>query len=217
MKEIRDKFLQFYNEFIGISLKDWKYVIKTLKKISKTEWDIINYMIETMWVEPNDDINLWKINVIQYSAILTLLQRHNQLNENPQTKKKPRWLEFQQQKVNSIRWKISYLNLIYQCRNHNTRLTKHREKIQWKLKKQYCNTKTSTLISKVTELKHELNVTSQYIKNIKNTSWEKFYQWKIKNQPEQVYHEEKNKKIEIKETPSAEVSKIFLVEHKTKT
>ena len=135
MKEIRDKFLQFYNEFIGISLKDWKYVIKTLKKISKTEWDIINYMIETMWVEPNDDINLWKINVIQYSAILTLLQRHNQLNENPQTKKKPRWLEFQQQKVNSIRWKISYLNLILQCRNHNTRLAKHREKIQLKLKK----------------------------------------------------------------------------------
>ena len=60
-------------------------------------------MIETMLVESNDDINLWKINVIQYSAILTLLQRHNQLNENPQTKKKPRWLEFQQQKVNSIR------------------------------------------------------------------------------------------------------------------
>ena len=37
---------------------------------------------------------------MQYSSVLTLLQRHNQLKENPRTKKKPRWLEFQQQKVN---------------------------------------------------------------------------------------------------------------------
>ena len=47
------------------------------------------------------------------------------------------------------------------------RFTKHQEKIQLKLKKWFRNTKTSTLISKVTDLKHELNVTSQYIKNKK--------------------------------------------------
>ena len=40
LNEIRDKFLQFYNEFINKSLEDRKYVIKTSKKISKTEWDI---------------------------------------------------------------------------------------------------------------------------------------------------------------------------------
>ena len=88
----------------------------------------INYIIETMLAESENDVNLWKINVMQYSAVLTLLQRHNQLKENPQTKKKPRRLEFQQQKVNSIRRRISYINLILQCRNHNTHLTKHQEK-----------------------------------------------------------------------------------------
>ena len=94
--EVRDKLLQFYNEFIDKSIEDRKYVIKTFKKISKTEWDIINYIIETMLAESNDDINLWKINVMQYSAVLTLFCNNvNQLKENPQTKKKPRWLEFQ--------------------------------------------------------------------------------------------------------------------------
>ena len=150
LNEFRDKFLRFYNEFIDKSLEDRKCVIKTFKKISKTEWDIINYIIETMIAESNSkdnkifansDINLWKINVMQYSAFLTLLQRHNQLKENPQTKKKkPKWLEFQQQKVNSIRPKISYINLILQCHNHNTHLIKHQEKIQLKLKKWYRNT-----------------------------------------------------------------------------
>ena len=43
-----------------------------------------------MLAESDNEISLWKINVMQYSTVLTLLQRHNQLKENPQTKKKPR-------------------------------------------------------------------------------------------------------------------------------
>ena len=35
LNEIRDKFLQFYNEFINKSLEDRKYVIKTSKKYQK--------------------------------------------------------------------------------------------------------------------------------------------------------------------------------------
>ena len=58
LNEIRDRFLQFYNEFIDKSLEDRKYVIKTFKKILKTEWDIISYIIETMLGESNDDIDL---------------------------------------------------------------------------------------------------------------------------------------------------------------
>ena len=162
-----------------------------------------------MLAESENDVNLWKINVMEYYAVLTLLQRHNQLKENPQTKKKPRWLEFQQQKVNSIRRKISYINLILQCRNHNTYLTKHQEKIQLKLKKWYCNTKTSTLISKATELKHKLNVTSQYIKNKKALVERSSINKKFQTNQKQVFREWKNKKIEIKETPSAEEIRIF--------
>ena len=88
VKEIRDKFLfQFYNEFIDKSLDHRKYVIKTYKKISKTEWDIINYIIETMLEDSNNDINLWKINVMQYSAVLTLYNVIINLRKTPKQKR----------------------------------------------------------------------------------------------------------------------------------
>ena len=40
-----------------------------------------------MFAESNNDITLWKINVMQCSADLTLLKRHNQLKKNPPPKK----------------------------------------------------------------------------------------------------------------------------------
>ena len=78
-----------------------------------------------------------------------------------------------------------------------------------KLKKWYRNTKTSTLISKVTDLKHELNVTSQYIKNKKTLAERSSINKKFQTNQKQVFREWKNKKIEIKETPSAEEIRIF--------
>ena len=141
-----------------------------------------------MFAESNNDITLWKINVMQYSAVLTLLQRHNQLKENSPPKKKPRWLESQQRKVNSRR-KIFYINLILQCRNHNTRLTKHQGKVQLKLKTWYRSTKTSTIISKVTDLKDELNVTNQYIKNKKTLAERSSINKKFQTNQKQVFRE----------------------------
>ena len=102
-----------------------------------------------------------------------------------------------------------YINLILQCRNHNTRLTKHQGKVQLKLKTWYRNTKTSTIISKVTDLKDELNVTNQYIKNKKTLAERSSINKKFQTNQKQVFREWKNKKIEIKETPSAEEIKIF--------
>ena len=141
-----------------------------------------------MFAESNNDITLWKINVMQYSAVLTLLQRHNQLKENSPQKKKPRWLESQQRKVNSRR-KILYINLILQCRNHNARLTKHQGKVQLKLKTWYRSTKTSTIISKVTDLKDELNVTNQYIKNKKTLAERSSINKKFQTNQKQVFRE----------------------------
>ena len=77
------------------------------------------------------------------------------------------------------------------------------------LKKWYRNTKPSTLISKVTDLKHELNVTSQYIKDKKTLAERSSINKKFQTNWKQVFREWKNKKIEIKETPSAEEIQIF--------
>ena len=54
-----------------------------------------------------------------------------------------------------------------QCQNSNTPLTKHQKSINGKLVKWYCNTKHLTLMAKLVELKHELKVTSQFLRNKK--------------------------------------------------
>ena len=80
---------------------------------------------------------------------------------------KPRWLDFHKQKLSDIRRKISYISVILQCQNSNTPLTKHQKSINAKLVKWYRNTKHSTLMAKLAELKHELKVTSQFLRNKK--------------------------------------------------
>ena len=78
-----------------------------------------------------------------------------------------------------------------------------------KLKKWYRNTKTSTLISKVTDLKHELNVTSQYIKNKKILAETSSINKKFQTNQKQVFCEWKNKKTEIKEAKLKFSSEIY--------
>ena len=57
--------------------------LKHLRKYQKPN----GILIETTLAESDNDINLSKINLMQYSTVLTLLQRHNQIKENPQIKK----------------------------------------------------------------------------------------------------------------------------------
>ena len=54
-----------------------------------------------------------------------------------------------------------------QCQNSNTPLTKHQKTINAKLMKWYRNTKHLTLMAKLAQLKHELKVTSEFLRNKK--------------------------------------------------
>ena len=57
-------------------------------------------------------MDLLNINVIQYCAILAVLEKNNSLKEkNLQRRKqmKPRWLIIHKQKINNVSRKISYM------------------------------------------------------------------------------------------------------------
>ena len=69
---------------------------------------------------------------------------------------KPRFHIIHEQKINNIR----------RCQN-NTPLTKHQVTIKVKLKKWYRNRNHVTVNVKLAELKHELKVTSNFVKNKK--------------------------------------------------
>ena len=103
---LQDKFSKFYNEHINKPLEERYYDIKNLQKITQDEWQIANHIIELFISSNKITTDLWNVNVIQYCAVLTVLDKNNSLKEkntkaNKQTK--PRWLDFHEQKINNIR------------------------------------------------------------------------------------------------------------------
>ena len=84
-----------------------------LQKITKDEWQILNYIIES-FVQSNCILmDLRNINVTQYCAIIAILEENNSLKEKklqPKKQMKPRWFIIHEQKINNIRLKISYIS-----------------------------------------------------------------------------------------------------------
>ena len=152
LTSLQDKSSKFYNEHINKLLEERHYDIQNLQKITQGEWQIANHVTELFISSNKITTDLWNINVIQYCAVLTVLDKNKSLkekNNKAEKQTKPRWLDFHQQKINNIRRKISDISVILQCRNSNTPLTKHQKSINAKLVKWYCNTKHSTLMAKL--------------------------------------------------------------------
>ena len=78
-----------------------------------------------------------------------------------------------------------------------------------KLEKWYRNTKHVTLNAKLAELKHELKVTSNFVKNKKLLSARNSINKKFQLNQKSVFREWKNKKINIRATPSKETIEHF--------
>ena len=99
---------------------------------------------------------------IQYSAIFALLVYSNALKELTAKNEKipPWWKVFLNNKINSIRRKISYITLIVNCRDTSS-LTKHQKKIENRLKKWFRNAKLRTFESKLSQLNHDLKLASE--------------------------------------------------------
>ena len=113
---------------------------------------------------------------------------------------KPRCLIIHEQKINNITRKISYISVILHCQNNNTPLTKHQETMKVKFKKWYRNIKHVTLNAKLAELKHELKVTSNFVKNKKLLSARNSINKKFQVNQKSVFREWKNNKIDIRTT-----------------
>ena len=79
MEDIKVSFQQFYEKFINTPLEDRNYNIPIYYNISNDEWKIVNKVVHDFIISI-EEVNLWIINVIQYSAIVTVLSRHNKLN-----------------------------------------------------------------------------------------------------------------------------------------
>ena len=174
--------------------------------ISTNEWKIVNKVIHDFIISLGE-VNLWIINVIQYSAIVTLLNRHNKLNIRKEPKSRggiPTWIIHRNEKINAIRRKISYITLIIDCRKNNKELTKHQLTIVKKLRKWFGKTNDVTLSSKLAILKHELKLTTENLRQRKTIMERNAINGRFQSNQKQVFRNWKSKKIEIKENPGKE-------------
>ena len=136
--------------------------------IKEVELQLMNRIIKHFINHQKEIISLWTINVIQYSAIIALLDYNNVLKEiTAENQKTPRrWNVFLNNKINSIRRKISYITLIVNSRNTSSVLTKHQKRIENRLKKwRFHHTKLRTLESKLSQLNHDLKLASESLRN----------------------------------------------------
>ena len=131
-----------------MSLENRNFNTHVIYNIKDIELKTINDVI-TNFIENNLDImSLWLINVIQYTAIVTILERKNLLKYRKsiaKDKRTPNWQIHLEEKINNIRRKISFITLITNSQNGYAELTKHQLTIKAKLKRWYGNTKGDTL------------------------------------------------------------------------
>ena len=79
-------------------------------------------------------------------------------------KAQPQLEVFLNNKISSIRCKISYITLIVNCCNTSSVLTKHQKKIENRLKK-LPKIKICILESKLSQLNHDLKLASESLRN----------------------------------------------------
>ena len=150
-------------------------------------------------------MSLWFINVIQYAAIVTILDRSNLLKyfkNIVENKRTPNWKIHLEEKINNIRRKISFITLIANSQNCCVESTKHQLTIKAKMKRWYGNTKQNTLLSKLSQLKHELKLTSESMRSRKKLTICNSISSIFQRNQKQIFWNLKSEKVTVEKEPT---------------
>ena len=115
LDEITVRFLHYFNVYEIMSLENRNFNTQVIYNIKDIELKVINPVITNLIENNLDKMSLWLINVIQYTAIVTILDRNNLLKYHKnivKDKRTPNWQIHLQEKINNIRRKMSFITLI---------------------------------------------------------------------------------------------------------
>ena len=163
---IRPTWRENFEYFLKVDLKDRIYTTRKDRRISDIEIEATNRIMDQIIKETGDSISLWDINVMQYTTAITLISQHCKLREEKTGKKDNKtngWMVNIMNKINSIRQKLSHINLIMKCREEN-RFTPKQRKIEKKLKKLFGSVRKERLTEMESRLKHDLSVQSKILR-----------------------------------------------------
>ena len=115
-------------------------------------------------VHDREGVSLWDINIVHYSAAITLLEHEGKLHEKRNIRKrdKPGWQIQLEQRIDSTRRRLAFVNLILRCKKEG-RYTQHQRNTERKLRKWYGRTTKENLEKTETTLKQ--------VKNLRTRKW----------------------------------------------
>ena len=147
-------------------------------------------------------MNFWLLNGIQYTAIITLLDKYGLLKErkhNARESKIPTWQKIIEEKINNLRRKISYILVVM---SKECKVYEHQLAIKAKLKRWYGDTKEQTLTTQLPKLKHELKVSTESLRHRKNLTKRNRINSNFKLNQKQVFRDWEGKQIDVGDGPS---------------
>lgn len=157
--DLKDRFLKFLSMFRTTPLHERTYSTKTIKTVPSIEISALNQIISD-YIEANTP-TLWDLNCITYAGALALLEKMKCLKERKnlprnQNQKKP-WIIQREEKINSIRRKISHIQVTLQIEpNHRQTCTPRQRRIFSSIKKLCNGLSYERLNAKLGQLKHDL-------------------------------------------------------------
>ena len=209
IKMIKPDWMENYNRYLEIEITNHNFLTKKDRRIDDLEILAANRIMDEVILTEVENINLWKINVMQYTTAITLLARHGRLREkkNVRTKRKtPGWILNIENRINAIRRKISHVTLILKCIDVNN-MTRKQSNIRRKLKRMYG---ASRLEEVEANLKHELAVESKKLRDKKIIAERQRINTLFNTNTKSVFREfRKDKKIDVAEPPPKEAVKQF--------
>ena len=121
-----------------MSLENRNFNTQVIYNIKDIELKASNHVITNFIKNNVDKMSVWLIDVIQYTTIVTILDRNNVLKYRKniaKNKRTPNWQIYLEEKINNIRRKISFITLITNFQNGSAELTKHQLTTKVKLKR----------------------------------------------------------------------------------
>lgn len=202
-KTLKLKFETFYNEFITLDIKERIYSTKIMNNYNIKGIEKMNKFISNLM--KTKDLTFWEINVIQYTAAVTLMQYNGILKDakNTKIKTKQKWTIQPEQQINAIRRKMSYINLILECQKDNS-FTRKQNTIRLKVKNICGSLRPEKLISKLAQLRHDLKVCTLNFQDRLKKSERSRINHQFKNNTKQLFRDFKETKLKITEPPLIE-------------
>ena len=205
IKMIKPDWIENYHRYLETEITNRNFLTKKDRRIDDLEILAANRIMDEVILTEGENINLWKINVMQYTTAITLLARHGRLREkkNVRAKRKtPGWILNIENRINAIRRKISHVTLILKCVDVNN-MTRKQSNIRRKLKRMYGSVRASRLEEVEANLKHELAVESKKLREKKIIAERQRINTLFNINTKSVFREfRKDKKIDVAEPPT---------------